>query len=178
MKAAFLSIIVLFCLQSIGNSQPPPNESKEKMKSLQFLVGNWEGEGWISFGPNQKHEFNQTEEVQYKLGDTILMIEGRGIDKNSAEDSPRIVHNAFAIINYDSQSQQYMIRAYKSNGQFVVANTEVGENNLVWEFEIPQGKARYTININESNQWHEIGEFSRDGENWFKNFEMTLSRKE
>lgn len=174
-----LGITLLFVLFSISfvQSQPPKNESHEKMKALNFLTGEWQGEGWISFGPNQTHQFNETEKIQYKLDGSILMIEGRGIDKNSSPELQKIIHNAFAIINYDSPNNKYLMRAYKANGQFVDADVEVGENSLVWGFEISQGKVRYTIKINEKGQWHEIGEFSRDGENWFKNFEMTLNKK-
>ena len=175
-----LVIILLLILFSISfvQSQPQKNNSQEKMKSLNFLAGEWQGEGWISFGPNQTHQFNETEKIQYKLDGSILMIEGKGIDKNSSPELQKIIYNAFAIINYDNQSNKYLIRAYKSNGQFVDADVEVGENSLVWGFEISQGKVKYIIKINEKGQWYEVGEFSRDGESWFKNFEMTLTKKE
>ncbi len=40
----------------------------------------------------------------------------------------------------------------------------------------PYGKTRFTLDFTDG-KWHEIGEFSRDGgQNWMKNFEMTLSR--
>lgn len=178
MKLIGLSILCSLLLTSMVRSQPPANNSQEKMKSLQFLAGDWEGEGWISFGPNQIHQFTQTEKVQFELDGAIMIIEGKGIAKDSDPDNPRVVHNAFAVLNYDARSQSYLIRAYKSDGQFVDSDVEVKENGLIWGFEIPQGKVRYTIEINDAGQWYEIGEFSRDGENWYKNFEMTLNKKE
>lgn len=177
MRVHLIIILLLFFISFI-QSQPPTNESQEKMKSLQFLAGDWEGDGWISFGPDQVHQFNQTEKVQYKLEGAILMIEGKGIDKNSTPENQRIIHMAFAILNYDQHKQTYLIRAYKANGQYVDSDVKVGENSLVWGFEISQGKVKYIIKINEKGQWHEVGQFSRDGENWVKNFEMTLNKKE
>ena len=35
---------------------------------------------------------------------------------------------------------------------------------------------RFTMNLSEKDKWSEIGEFSQDGKNWMKFFEMTLQR--
>lgn len=41
----------------------------------------------------------------------------------------------------------------------------------------PQGgDIRFTITLTEKDEWHEAGEFSRDGKNWIEFFEMTLQR--
>ena len=41
----------------------------------------------------------------------------------------------------------------------------------------PQGKVRYTITRTAEGAWFEIGEYSRDGQQWAKFFEMTLTKK-
>ena len=35
---------------------------------------------------------------------------------------------------------------------------------------------RFTLHLNDKNQWVEIGEFSRDGNQWMKFMEMTLDK--
>jgi hypothetical protein len=70
------------------------------------------------------------------------------------------------------------MRAYRSDGHYVDVDITVGENGLVWQFEVPEmGKVRYTIRINERGQWVEYGEMSRDdGAHWHQFFTMTLDR--
>ena len=48
--------------------------------------------------------------------------------------------------------------------------------SILWRFlDSPRGKIRYTIRI-QDDEWHEIGEFSADGENWQEFFGMDLQR--
>jgi hypothetical protein len=42
---------------------------------------------------------------------------------------------------------------------------------------MPYGKTRNTLRLTPEGKWNEVGEFSRDGTAWVKNFEMTLSKK-
>ena len=46
------------------------------MKKLDFLVGEWKGEGWMEFVPGQRRTFRGTEVVQSKLGGLLVTIEG------------------------------------------------------------------------------------------------------
>ena len=47
----------------------------------------------------------------------------------------------------------------------------------MWGFDYPgAGRVRFTIGLDAQGQWHEVGEFSRDGTQWMQNFEMTLHR--
>jgi hypothetical protein len=45
------------------------------------------------------------------------------------------------------------------------------------EPELPRGQTRYTLQLNAAGQWYEVGEFSMDGEEWRKTFEMTLDKQ-
>jgi len=50
----------------------------------------------------------QTEEAQYKLDGSILMIEGMG--RNKADG--KVALQAFGIVSYDDQANVYRMRAY------------------------------------------------------------------
>jgi mono/diheme cytochrome c family protein len=53
---------------------------------------------------------------------------------------------------------------------------EVAPNTFNWGFSPPNGgEIRYSIVI-EYGVWHEVGEFSRDGESWHQFFEMRLTK--
>lgn len=159
-------------------AQSPGTTSAAEMKKLDFLVGDWKGEGWIEMGPGGRSTFKQTEAVQSKLNGTVIIVEGLGMGKlaNSGQDG--VVHNALAVISYDSTARKFLFRAFRADGNYIDANVSVGDKSLIWGFRPPQqgGEIRYTIKLNDAGQWLEIGEFSMDGKQWRKFFEMTLQR--
>ncbi len=59
------------------------------------MTGQWEGNGWKIRQDRTIHNFHQTEEIQFKLDSTIMVIDGHGISDGE------IIHKAFALINYN-----------------------------------------------------------------------------
>lgn len=173
-----LSLLTACCASAIAqpttqNLQP----AQDAMQKLSFMVGTWEGEGWMMLGPGNRQTSHVTETAELKLEGTLLVLEGLGKSQDSEEE--RIVHHALGIISYDAATERYLMRAYRAGGQFIDADLTVGDQSLIWGFTDPKaGEIRYTFSLTESGQWHEVGEISRDGENWFQFFEMTLDRQE
>ncbi len=158
-------------------AQLPSTASAAEMKKLDFLTGEWKGEGWIEMGPGGRSTFKQTEAVQSKLNGTVIIVEGLGTGKLAGSGQDGVVHNALAVISYDSAARKYLFRAFRADGNYIDANATVGDKNLIWGFKSPQGaEIKYTIKLNDAGQWLEIGEFSMDGKQWRKFFEMTLQR--
>ena len=182
MKLYFLTSI-LFCVLSINLAFAQYIDSLQvnEMKKVQWLVGKWEGEGWMMFGPEEKHTFSQTETVTSKLNGLLLAIEGIGIAGAAEEGESKIIHNAFAVLSYDSENQKFKMRAHKADGAFTEADAIVDDNgNFIWGFNHPYaGELRFTIKQNDKGQWYEIGEVSSDdGITWYQNFEMILNKVE
>jgi len=149
----------------------------EKMKALSFMVGEWEGEGWMQMGPQERKTVKVKESVRLKLSGKALLVEGLGTLKTSEGGEETVVHEALAVITWDSKKEQYSMRAITAKAGAVDPKVEVDGQSLVWSFDTPVGGAvRYMIKLNEKGQWFEIGEFSRDGKEWNKFFEMTLSK--
>jgi hypothetical protein len=174
-------VVALVALVTLASSayaqmQPPP---LEEMKKFDFIVGDWEGTGWMAFGPNQREDSRVVEHAEYKLDGAVLVIEGIGRAGGPGTASERIVHNALGVVSFDRAKGDYTMRAYRADGQFIDAWIKPGEGGLTWGFDIPgMGAMRYTMRINEKGQWHEIGEMSRDsGATWNQFFEMTLDKK-
>ena len=168
-------LLVAVILASSAAAQAPQSTAKQ-MAALNFLIGDWEGDGWITMGPGPKRTFHQTEHVQSKLRGELLLIEGLG---HSTEDTSRVVHTALAIISYDPGQSRYHMRAYSTGGKFIDADVTVKDSSYAWSMDDPSaGTIRYTIGLNDKRQWDEVGEASRDkGATWSKFFEMTLDRK-
>lgn len=167
-----LLIPVAALAQSAGTS------SAAEMKKLDFLVGDWKGEGWIEMGPGGRSTFKQTESVQSKLNGTVVLIEGLGKGKVASTGQEGVIHNALAIISFDSRAKKFQFRAFRADGNFIDADMTAEANGLVWGFRDSQRniEIKYTIKLTDAGQWNEVGEFSMDGKTWRKFFEMTLQR--
>ena len=119
----------------------------------------------------------QTEAVDYRLGGTILIVEGTGRGKLPGKDEEAILFNAFAVISYDAAAKKHKIKAYRMEGTSVEANLTLTEKGFNWGFK-PQGsvEVRYVMTITDKGEWRETGEYSPDGKTWTKFFEMTLAK--
>ena len=160
--------ILLVCLIAIsGYSQTSETDStsKAKIQKLDFMVGSWKGNGWM-MGGNGKSEFKQIEKIEYKLDSTAILIEGKGFSKG------KIIHNALAILTYNKNEENYILRSYLPSGINAEFKAEVIKNKLYW---YPNKNVRYIIWQNEKGYWYETGEFKRENV-WSQFFEMTLEK--
>lgn len=148
-----------------------------EMQKLDFMVGEWQGEGFMEFGPGERRSSKVKEVIQRKAGGHVLMIEGLGKAGIPGKNEERVVHDAFAMMWYDNESKQFRMQAFTAAGGPVNPSITVGDKTLVWGFRNPQaGEIRFTIKLDEAGRWNEVGEMSRDGATWRKFFEMTLRR--
>ena len=149
----------------------------EEMGKLDFLIGEWKGEAWIQMGPNKRENVIQTEKVTPTAGGKVLLVEGLGRRKMEDGTAGDVVHDAIAMISWDKAKSTYRFIGHVAQQESVDSSLDMtAPNTLVWGMDTPQGKVRFTIRLTEKGQWNEVGEFSRDGTNWMKFFEMTLTK--
>src|SRR5262249_879334 len=147
------------------------------MKKLDFLVGEWKGEGWMELGPGQRRTFKGTEIVQMKLDGLLVTIDGLHRGQVGGGGQEVVVHNAFGLISYDDKAKRYRFQAFTARGNHEDTEAKVTDRQLVWGMKIPQfGDIRYTVKLDDQGRWFEVGEVSQDGNTWRKYFEMTLER--
>ena len=164
MRSLLISaLIVLITCQSFGQLSQTDAVSKSKITKLNFMVGKWKGTGWMH-GKEGKSNFNQTEEISFKLDSSAILIEGVG------KSNGKIIHNALAILTYNKEDDNYVFRSYLSNGQNAEFKAELIDERFYW---YPNENVRYVIWLKENGQWYEKGEYKRDA-NWYQFFEMTL----
>ena len=147
------------------------------MAELAHWAGHWRGEGWIRMGPGEPVKIDSEERVESRLDGAALVIEGL----HHAQADGRRVHHALALLSWDEEAETYRFRTHVAgrgpgdftgrmeNGAFIWGGPMGGPAGA--------GEMRYTIHL-EDGTWHEVGEFSRDGETWNHFFEMTLNKVE
>lgn len=170
----FLTLLVSVNVATIAQGNyDASNLCKEEMKKLSYFVGNWEGEATYRRGQGQAESLIQKEHIEWKLDGVILSIEGIG-RKDDA-----IQFNAYAVINFDPFRKVFKFKSYTKEGMSTDAYFKVlKENSFEWGFDIPTGgKVKYTIHLDPSQKsWNEIGEYSQDGNSWFKTVELNLKK--
>lgn len=176
MNRSMLLAALLMVGAGVSLAQPPADAQRDAMKKLQFLVGEWKGEGWMEFAPGERRTFKAQETVLSKLDGLVLAIDGLHRGKVGGQGDDVIVHNAFGVIHYDAPNRKYRFRAHTARGNHEDAEAAVSDGQISWGMKIPQfGDVRYTIQLDDKGRWSEVGEVTRDGKSR-KFFEMTLER--
>jgi hypothetical protein len=159
----------------LAQAVTPPG-APEEMKQLEFLAGEWEGIGTLQRGPGQSSESQVHESASFKLQGSVLLIEGRGTVTSEAG-IETIVHDAMAVISFDRKAKAFRLQTWRAGGETLEPAIEVGDRSIIWSFQDERaGTIRFTVRITDDGQWHETGEASRDGKNWFRFLEMNLVR--
>lgn len=180
MKKFCLIFISILLLPLFVAAQMPDAEKLEKqrseLKKAEFLVGTWQGTGWMQVGRERKN-FTVKEVVQPKIDGLIYVVEGLGKIKDEKTGEERVVHNAYAVIYVDEKTNELRIRFFKENGQAGDTAMQVSGKKLVWGFTVqPNGmQVRFTEETNEKGEWTEFGEVFVN-EKWIRFFEMTLQK--
>lgn len=173
-----LTLLLLMLVPAVPlSAQNPQSSQLEEMKKLDFLIGEWKGEGWTEFIPGQRRTSPITEKAQWKLGGMILLMEGLGKTKVPGKAEEVVVHNALAVISYDAKAKLYRITSYLADGRSIDAEARFAAEGFQWGFQTPQGfSIRYTVKLTDKGEWFERGEMSQDGKSWRQFHEMTLQR--
>ena len=162
-----------FLLSSCGLPAPVENNSQEIVKlpdsPFSFMYGEWRGsaKGMTREGP---YTLTQTERVGPMLGGDLIVVEGRGYEKNGT-----VKFNAFGVISYDKREQSYFINVY-TNGHAGRFKLDLTDNGFVWT--MPAGATGKIINtaVIEGDTWREITKYAPDeGPERITN-DMTLTR--
>jgi len=190
--AAVAVIAPLVCTSAFAGDAPAPKPKdadfaaalakstaavREEMKKLEFLHGRWEGEATVDRGPGGRHTIRQTENVEAKLGGALLLVQGKGFEKD-AGGGERVAFEALAVLSPDAAAGpgHYRFRSWLPDGRYVDADAVLEGGKLIWSHQDGRGgTVRYTIVVG-ANGWHETGENVREGAPPTKFFEMTVTR--
>lgn len=176
MRSIYLAVIVVSTLVLPAGARaqaPDPADAQEAIARLDFMVGRWSGQAWQQRG-GERVETEMVEVVERKLGGAVLLVEGRGTIAGAGADD-RVVHHALGVISFDPGTGTYSLRSYLATGQSGDFTLTLVDGGVSWTREVPGGRIRNTARYT-ADEWHEIGEFSRDGIDWTTVMELQLRR--
>lgn len=176
-----LLIGAIFLGMSIGHSHAQglgkaSDALQAEMQKLSYLAGKWKGEAIAKQRNGPDVKVMQEENIQFKLDNTLLLIEGTG---RNPENASEIVFNALAFVHYDEAAKEFKMRSHLKDGNKTEAYFKVlGENHFEWGFDVQnKAKMRYNITLDPKNKsWYEIGEYSPDDVTWYSFIELKLTK--
>lgn len=171
-------LLFLSTFMNVPAQQKPTPEAVEMMKRVEFLSGRWSGGGWIMLGPGQKHTFTGTETASSKLDGTILVIEGLHTIPGEAGAPERVIHNALGVISFDVATKKLKFQSYLADGRSITTEADAPDNRtFIWWMKDPRGNTtRFTSHLEDNGDWVDTGEFSMDGKEWRKFYEMRMKK--
>ena len=146
------------------------------MSRLDYMVGNWEGVGWMEMN-GERHTFRGGELIQRKLDGIALLVEGAFFGRPPGSREEVATHTTLGVISYDSRTETYRFRTWIAKGRAGERQLTLIADGWQWEIQYPKGVIRYVMKLTSAGEWFEIGERSEDGETWQKFFEMRLRKK-
>lgn len=158
-------------MHTTQSQRPNVNAQREAMKKLAFLVGTWTGEA-TTLQPNQLIMVNQTEQVAYKLGGLVLLIEGTGRKPDSGD----IMFRALATVSFDDDADVYHFRAY-NDGNYLDTELKTAKNGFEWGYKAGPAQMRFVMKLNDNGEWLETGDVTTGNTPAQRVFEMTVRKR-
>ena len=176
---ALLIIATLVATQAISQST---DSVITDLKQVQVMEGTWIGEGWIMGGAGKRMRFQQTEIINSKVNGNVLMIEGLGYAIEDSVVTDRVIHDVVGMISINPTSgNATMLSILEKQGRSEVELYRLGGKNVFrWSIKSPYNGAtvRFTDDLTNPNEWHEIGEVATGQGQWYQFFEMTLTKQQ
>ncbi len=152
MRTELFCWLAIACTAFAQPQRPNVTAQSDAMKKLAFLAGTWTGDA-TTVRPNQRIKVKQTEEVSYKLGGLVLLIEGTGRNPDSGE----VMFRALATVAYDDAAGVYHFRAY-NEGSYLDAELKVLDKGFEWGYKAGTAQIAFVMKLNDMGEWVETGD--------------------
>ena len=166
-------ILIVALLAALGASAE--TGAPAEMRKLDWMIGDWRGDA-MAVTREGRQLVVQHETITSDLGGAILVIRGRGYAKKEDGTQGALVHDALGVISWDPDKKDYRFDPWAKGGRHADTTFVVGDRTFTWSIAVPGGTIRYVMRLTDTGQWHEAGEFLREGAAPIKTFEMTLTK--
>ena len=155
---------------------PPAPQVRAAMAKLEWLKGEWRGEGWRIM-PEGREEFASHERVEPQVAGLVLLLHGRGwtkLEDGSLDEEAG--HVALGVLSYDAYRRTYVFDSYVQEGYQTRGTPEVGDREFRWSHPAGPGvEMRYHARLTDDGHWFETGERCIEN-NCTPFFEMKLEK--
>ena len=178
MRVVTVVIGSLLVAAPVAGQMPDPAaaaESRERIAALDWLVGEWEGTGWITVQGAGRQTFTSSEVVESRLDGRVLLIEGL-----HRSDAGVVVHHALGAITWDAGDDRYVFHTWLgTQGGGGADNTlELTETGFRWSPRGAQSGSTIVFDVrHENGEWIETGTVTLADGRSFPFFGMRLARK-
>ncbi len=145
---------------------------------LEYMIGNWEGDGWMLSDSGSRLTFWVKEYYLYRGDKDLMDMEGRfgGI----LPDGTRLPESDYALglMFYDSKSREYRMWHYGNGRVFTVAvNTNLESRKSFYILKNARGEqSRFSFAIDKEGVWTSKREILKPDSTWFLNMEFSMKR--
>jgi hypothetical protein len=167
-----MPVCTLVFVSALAAQQQQPDLAAQTraMSKLGFLVGHWSGTAVIVRGPGEPLRLTQTEDVQFKVGGLVLLLEGTGRNSDG-----QTVFRALATIAYDDGTNKYRFRAY-NDGRCLDTDLVVTDNGFTWGFTSGPATVNNTMKLT-GGEWIETTEATMGSSPPRRTVEMKLRKQ-
>lgn len=132
-----------------NSTQKDDNDERAAMKKLDFVIGQWKGEGWMLIGPDQRYPFSVTELYSYRCNGLVVDGEGRFRPQGVPEDAETNIIYGLGMIYFDDPSGEYRMWHCGGTGSGFVFTQKI-------EIDVEQ-KALHYINKDANGETYKFG---------------------
>ena len=175
--ANLLVVVSMFAPLPAGAQMSDPAgaaESRERVAALGWLVGEWQGDGWVMVQGAGRQTFTSTEVVESRLDGRLLLVEGVHHDAEG-----NVVHNALGAITWDAEDDRFVFHTWLGNAGGGGADNalELTEQGFRWSPRASAPDVTIVFEVRHENEaWVETGTVSLPDGRSFQFFEMRLRR--
>jgi hypothetical protein len=116
MKRSVFPLIVVVLLPGFAFAQVNLDSMHEHMGAVEFMVGEWAGEGWVATGQDGPQKISSHETVEARLDGLVLVIEGVSESLEEATLGEK-VHHAVGVLSWNEGEGVYGLRSHLANGR-------------------------------------------------------------
>ena len=158
--------------------QTPSQTQVEEMRKLEFLVGEWKGDGWqLNEAGERSNTFSQKTKVQAKTNNATLRIEDRksykpwkGMTSSSTLDADISYNETTKLYNWRGKGSKSILEAKLTSDRTFHFGMPFSVN-----VEPREGYRKTTIRVTLSGSWEETLEVWSRGK-WYKAEQSILTR--
>jgi hypothetical protein len=160
-------------------------EYREAMRQFDWMIGTWEGSGWIEIAGQGRQAIVVTQEVSSKVNGLFLVVDTVEV----SQENGNVVHSGLRIISGEPPAVlpgppgTYLWQELSTNGLMVLNEAQASANSLQvglpfsredcdrilddsWRQFCRRGGepiwSRRTISLNDNNEWVETREWQRN----------------